>query len=101
MIEIYEIIDNITPLIIDSLFLFRENVHNIRNFQIVSSSTNKTVRYRFETVSYRSLFLWGNLPQDYKSQTSLIVFKAKLRNWNAGICECRLCKHYEGNLGFI
>ena len=41
------------------------------------------------------------LPQDYKSQNSSHAFKGKIRKWNAEICECRLLKHYEGNLGFI
>ena len=83
----------------NSLFFFRENVHKIRNFQILSNDKKKTVRYGFETVSYRSPFLWANLPQDYKSQTSLHAFKAKRRKWNAEIC--RIYKRYEVNLGFI
>ena len=49
----------------NSLFFFRENVHKIRNFQILSNNKKKTVRYGFETVSHRSPFLWANLPQDY------------------------------------
>ena len=51
MIKIYKIINNIAPPIMNSLFLFRENVHNIRNFQILSNNTKKTVKYGFETVS--------------------------------------------------
>ena len=49
----------------NSLFLFRENVHNI---QILSNITKKTVRYSIEAVSCRSPVLWVSLPQDYKSQ---------------------------------
>ena len=52
----------------NSLFLFRGNVHNI---QILSNITKKTVRYSIEAVSCRSPVLWVNLPQDYKSQTLL------------------------------
>ena len=56
VIEIYTIFNNIALPIINSHFLFCENVQNIRNFQILSSSTNKTVRYVLETVSDRSPF---------------------------------------------
>ena len=50
MIEIYKIVNQITPLIMNSLFAFRENVHNIRNYQIISNNIRKTVRYGLETV---------------------------------------------------
>ena len=53
MIEICKITDSIAPPIMNSLFLFRGNVHNIQSFQNV-----------LEIVSYRSLFLRANLPQD-------------------------------------
>ena len=101
MIEIYTVINNIVPQIVNSHFHFRENVHIIRNFRILSNSTKKTVRYGLETVFHRSLFSWTNLPKVYKSQTSLHAFKAKTKRWNTEIGECRLCKHHKGNLGFI
>ena len=53
MIEIYKVTDSIAPPIMNSLFLFRGNVHNIHNFQNV-----------LEIVWYRSLFLRANLLQD-------------------------------------
>ena len=33
--RIHKIINNIGPGVMNSVFLFRENVHNIRNFQIL------------------------------------------------------------------
>lgn len=71
IIEIYKIIVNIGPQIMNFLFLFDENVHNIRNFKNLPNSSKKTVRYGLETVSQRSSFLWANLTQDCKSQASL------------------------------
>ena len=44
MMEIYKIINNIVLPIMNSLFLFRESVRNIRDFQILSTSAKKTVR---------------------------------------------------------
>ena len=86
MIKIYKLINNI-PLPI--------MIHNTQNFQIFSNRTKKTVRCGLETVAL------ANLPQDYRPQTSLFLFKAKIRNRNAEICECRIFKHCKGNLGFI
>ena len=41
MIEVTKVINNIAPSIANSLFFIREIVHNIRNFQILSSSIKK------------------------------------------------------------
>ena len=43
----------------------------------------KTVRQGFETVSYRSNFLWTNAPLDYKSQKQKLE-SGKLRFVNVG-----------------
>ena len=101
MIELYKIIHQIAPPIMNSLFVFRENTHNIRNYQILSNNVRKTVRYGLETIFCRSHFLWANLPQAYKLQKSLSAFKRKMRQWNGEICVSRLCKVYEPNIGFI
>ena len=100
MIELYKMIHQIVPQIMNSHFVFRENTHNIRNYQILSNNARKTVRCGLETILYRSPFLWANLPQEYKSQISLSAFK-KIRQWNDEICVCRLCKVYKPNIGFI
>ena len=67
MIELYKIIHQIAPPIMNSLFVFRENTHNIRNYQILSNNVRKTVRYGLETKLYKSLLFLANLPQEYKS----------------------------------
>ena len=76
MIELHKIIHQITPPIMNSLFVFHENTHNIRNQQILSNNVRQTFRYSLETI-YRSPFLWANLPQEYQSQKSLSAFKRK------------------------
>ena len=101
MIQLYKIIHQIAPPIINLFFVFRENTNNTHNYQILSNNVRKTVRYGLETILYRSPFLWANLPQEYKSQKSLSIFKRKIRQWNGEICVCRLCKVYKPNIGFI
>ena len=65
------------PPIMEEFFLFRENTHNIRNFQIISNESKETVRYSLETVKYRTPLLWANLPEKYKTAASLNSFKTK------------------------
>ena len=99
--ELYKIIHQIAPPMMNSLFVFRENTHNIRNYQILSNNARKTVTYGLETILYRSPFLWAHLPQEYKSQKSLSAFKRKIKEWNGEICVTRLCKVYDPSIGFI
>ena len=42
-------INGFTPPVMEDFFLFREKIHNIRNFQIISNESKKTVRYGFES----------------------------------------------------
>ena len=69
MVEILKIINGFAPPIMKEFFSFRENTHNIRNFQVISNESKKTVRYGLETVKYRTPLLWANLPEKYKAAT--------------------------------
>ena len=89
MIEVLKIINGFVPPIMEGFFLFRENTHNIRNFQIISES-KKSVRYGFETVKYRTPLLWVNLPEKYKTATSLNSFKTKIKAWKCETCVCQV-----------
>ena len=57
MTELYTIVNGITSPIMDSLFQFRYNTSNIRNFQELYTGNMKTVRYGTEIVTYRAPFL--------------------------------------------
>ena len=57
MTEVYKIVNGIAPPIMNSLFNFRANIHNIRNFQEIFTENRKTVKYGIETVTYPGPFL--------------------------------------------
>ena len=50
MTEVYEIVKGEAPAILKNLVIFQENIHNIRNFQIIANENKSTVRYGFETI---------------------------------------------------
>ena len=101
MIEVFKIINGHTPPFVDNFFIFRENTHNLRNFQIILNENKKTVRYGSETISYRTPLLWGNLPEIYKLANSLSEFKSKIKTWKCDTCVCSLCQPFLQSLGFI
>ena len=41
------------------------------------------------------------LPESFKSITALEKFKDEIKKWIPNNCKCRLCKEYEGQVGFI
>ena len=57
MVEVFKIINGFVPPIMEDFFLFRENTRNIRNFEIISNKSKKSVRYGLETVKYRTPLL--------------------------------------------
>ena len=75
MTEVYKIVNSIAPPIMNSLFQFRYNTNNIRNFQEVYPENRKTLRYGTETVTYQAPFLRANLHTKYKKAKSLDEFK--------------------------
>ena len=77
----------------NSLFDFRANIHDIRNFQEIFTENR--------TAAYRETFLWANLQSEYKNVKSLEEFKSKIKTWKCDFCPCRLCKNYIQNLEFF
>ena len=59
MTEVYKIVKEEASAIMKDLFIFRENIHDIRNFQIIANENKNTVRYGLETVCYRTPYLWA------------------------------------------
>ena len=92
MTEIYKIVNGITPPIMNSLFTFCLNQHNLRNFQELFTEKRNTVNYALETVTYSAPVPWSKLPSEYKLAGSLTAFKSKIKSWKCDICTCKLCK---------
>ena len=51
MTEIYKIVNGVAPRIMNSLFEFRSNEYNIRNFQVLTTDFRRTVNYGIETIT--------------------------------------------------
>ena len=101
MTEVYKIVNDIAPPIMNWLFNFRANIHNIRNFHEIFTENRKTVRYGIETVTYRAPFLWANLQSEHKNAKFLEEFKSETKTWKCDFCPCRLSKNYIQNSGFF
>ena len=45
MTKVYKVVKGIEPGIMNNLLIFREYIHNIRNFQIIANENKNTVGY--------------------------------------------------------
>ena len=79
MTEVYKIVNSIAPPIMNSLFQFRYNTNNIRNFQEIYTENRKTVKYGTQAVAYPALFFWANLHTKYKNAQPLDEIKSKIK----------------------
>ena len=86
MTEIYKIVNGVAPRIMNSLFEFRSNEYNIRNFQVLSTDLRRTVKYGIETMTYRAPSYWAKLPSEYKLADSLTEFNVKVKKWQCDTC---------------
>ena len=101
MAEIYKIVNGVAPPIMNSLFEFRSNEYNVRNFQVLSTDFRRRINYGIETITYRVPSLWAKLPSEYKLGASLEEFQVKIKKWKCDTCPCRLCKKFQPKVGFI
>ena len=101
MAEIYKIVNGVAPPIMNSLFEFRSNEYNVRNFQVLSTDFRRRINYGIETITYRVSSFWAKLPSEYKLGASLEEFQVKIKKWKCDTCPCRLCKKFQPKVGFI
>ena len=67
------------------LFVFQENVHHIRNFQVISNKNINTMWCSLETICHRTRFRCANLPLDnfFNSQLFKVILKQGSQVGNA------------------
>ena len=99
--EMFKIENNLSPSMMRTIFPERSVCYNLRNKNNFRSHNVKSVRYGTETISYRGPKTWQLVPDNIKYSKSLPEFKNKIRNWLPKGCECKLCKTFIPNLGFI
>ena len=99
--EMYKVYNNLCPIAMKSIFPERSIPYDLRNKNPFKSCNVRTVFKGTETISFRGPKTWSLVPEDIKYSKTLSEFKRKIGNWEPIGCECRLCKTYINNLGFL
>ena len=93
-IEIY-------PPIFSEIFHRRDENYNSRINSDFAMPNVRSVFHGSESISYLGPKIWDIVPLELKELTILVAFKEDIKEWKPENCQCRLCKKYVSNLGFI
>ena len=66
----------------------------LRNF--VNSS-----KYGLNSIRFFTSKVWQMVPMEKKNLKCLEYFSYKIRRWASDGCNCKLCKDFVSNLGFV
>ena len=100
-IEMYKVINNLSPTFMRSIFPESNNPYNLRNNNPFHTSNVHSVYKGTETVSFRGPKTWALVPDEIKNCRSLPEFKKRIKKWKPVGCTCRICKTYVHEIGFI
>ena len=98
--EIYRTRMNLSPPFMKEIFVEREIQYNLRVTNNIYARKPRTTAYGLENVSFLGQNLWRDLPLHIKESLTVKHFKKYIKFWNF-TCNCRLCKTYIVNLGYI
>jgi len=90
MVEMYKIVNGISPIYLKNMISHRENIYNLRSsdVQLPQWSTSK---YGHNTFKYQATKLWRSLTGQDKEPASLKSFKMYINQWNGPMCSCSHC----------
>ena len=99
--EIYKTLHNLNPSFMKEIFTERNTCYNLRNISRISLSKPKSNCYGIESTTFMGSKLWQELTNDIKTSSNLAIFKKKIKTWKDTKCNCRLCKPYVAQIGFL
>ena len=102
MIEIYKTKNSLNPSFMEDIYVERPNIpYVLRNNDGLLVPRANTTAHGIEIIRYVGSRLWHTLPRETKESRTLEIFKGRIKNWKADKCNCKLCKTFIANLGYI
>ena len=101
MTEIFKTKSHLNPPFMKDIFQERSMNYNLRHGNDAQLPKVRTTSFGIETIAYLGNRLWQLLPQEIKQSNTLPIFKKRIKCWKGGECNCRLCKRYIPQVGFL
>ena len=101
-IEIFKTKNGLNPSFMKQVFKSNNiNNYNLRSEQHLILPRTKTVTYGLGSLKYMGYKTWNNVPITIRKLETMGQFKLEIKKWNEDNCDCKLCKNYVQNLGYI
>ena len=101
MTEIYKTKSNITPSFMTEIFVEKNPPYNLRSKNLLQMPKARTARFGIESISFLGCKLWHGISTDVKQSLSISIFKKSIKEWKGDECNCRLCKTFLAQAGFL
>ena len=100
--EIYKTKHDLNPKFMGEIFVEKNISYSLRCNYHLSVPIPRTNAYGIETIRYTGHKLWQSLPLEIEESHTLTEFKRKIKKkHHFNDCNCRLCRIYLNNLGFL
>ena len=93
--------NDLSPEIMDSIFQNQENHYYLLSPMFLVSKQKLTITCGIDTISFRKLQIWQNLPQDIEIFDSLNFFKFNTKKFGTLKCHCKVCKMFVSSVGYV
>ena len=101
MTEIYKTKSNITPSFMTEIFIEKNPPYHLRSSNILQMPKPRTVWYGLESISFLGCKLWHGISNVIKQSLNISIFKKPIKEWKGDDCNCRLCKTFIAQIGFL
>ena len=101
MTEIYKTRSGLSPPFIKDIFADRSSGYDLRHGNDSQLPKVHTTTHGIETISLLGNRLWSTLPNIIKEAGALPIFKSHINCWKGENCNCKLCKTYIPQVGYL
>ena len=100
-IELYKIKENLSNEIMSSIFPSRLITYNLQTQSDFFRNSVDGSKYSLNSIRFFASKVWQTVPVELKHLKNLEDFKNKIRRWEPDGCDCKLCKDFVSNLGYV
>ena len=101
MTEVFKTKLSLNPSFMKDIFAEKQVSYGLRGCHNLSLPQARTTCYGLETISFLGCRLWQALPNDLKQSDTLSSFKRKIKTWRGEECNCRICRPFVAQVGFL
>ena len=99
-IELYRIKENLSNEM-SGIFPTRLIKHNLQTQSDFHRNFVNSNKYGLNSIRFFASKVWQMVPMEIKNLKSLGDVRGQIRRWEPDGCDCKLCKDFVSNLGYV